>query len=63
MENLKPCAICGKEMHNNEIHFCGGTPTLIHTCINGVEIKIKSDTKSDVTHKWNALIAVINRKD
>lgn len=59
MAELKPCALCGKEMQLNEIHLCGNTNTLIHTCINDIQIKIQADTKYDVARKWNALMAVI----
>lgn len=61
MENLKHCALCGKEMNNNEIHLCGGVPTLIHTCIDGIKIKIQADTKSSVARKWNTFTTVVNR--
>ena len=61
MENLRYCALCGKDINKNEIHLCGGTPTLIHSCINGIQMKIQADTKSEVAHKWNTFVTVANK--
>ena len=58
---LKPCPLCGKEMHETEIHLCGGTPTLIHTCVNDIQIKIQGNTKSDVIRKWTAFVTIANK--
>ena len=59
MEKLKPCALCGKEMHLDEIYLCGSIDTLIHTCINDIQIKIQAKTQYSVVRKWNALMTVI----
>lgn len=59
MENIKPCAICG-EMPG-AINLCGGIPTMMHKCINEIEIKIKADTKGDVIRKWNQFVTIANR--
>ena len=61
MENLIYCPLCGKDMNNNEIHLCGNTPTLIHNCICGIQIKIQADTKSEVARKWNTFVTVANK--
>ena len=61
MENLRCCPLCGKDISSNEIHLCGGTPTLIHNCINDMEIKIKAETKYDVVRKWNTFVTVANK--
>ena len=61
MEELNRCPICGKEMHNNDVHLCGGTPTLSHICINGIDMIVRGDTKHDVVRKWNAFVTVVNR--
>lgn len=61
MENLKSCPLCGKDMNSNEIHLCGNTLTLIHTCVSGIQIKIQADTKSEVARKWNTFVTVANK--
>lgn len=61
MEDLKPCAICGKFMNNSAIHLCGGTSTLIHTCLNCIEIKVCGRDKYDVINKWNTFVFVTKR--
>ena len=61
MENIRYCPLCGKDMNSNDIHLCGGTPTLIHTCISGIQIKIQADTVSEVARKWNTFVAVANK--
>lgn len=62
MKELKPCSICGEKMQESMVYLCGGTPTLIHTCINGVEIRIRADSKCDVIHNWNVFCNVGERK-
>ena len=61
MGKLRYCPLCGKDMSGNEIHLCGGIPTLIHNCISGVQIKIQGDTKHEVACKWSAFITVANK--
>lgn len=61
MINLKNCALCGEEMNNNQIHLCGSIPTLIHICLNDIEIKIQANTRYDVAHKWNTFVTVANK--
>lgn len=61
MEQLQNCPLCGKEMNINQIHLCGGTSTLIHTCINCIEIKIAASNKYDVIRKWNTFVTVANK--
>lgn len=61
MENLKYCPLCGKDMNNNEIHLCGSTPTLIHNCISGIQIKIQANTEHEVARKWNTFVTVANK--
>ena len=60
MESLYNCAICGKKMHDYEIHLCGGVPTLIHSCVNDIEMRIRADTKQDVARKWNSFVTITN---
>lgn len=62
MDNIKPCSICGEEIREPEIHLCGGVPTLIHECINHIEIKVQSDSKQGVLKKWNAYAHVTGRR-
>ena len=59
MESIKPCAICGETPR--AICLCGGIPTMIHTCVNEIEIKIKADTKNDVIRKWNTFVTIVNK--
>lgn len=63
MEELKTCALCGKEMRLNAIHLCGdlyyGKYTLIHTCIDDIQFKIQADTPYGVANKWDTLMTVI----
>ena len=61
MEYLKDCPLCGREMNNTEIHLCGSTPTLIHTCISGIQIKMQGDEKHEVARKWNTFVTVANK--
>ena len=61
MENLRYCPLCGKYMNNNEIHLCGGIPTLIHSCISGTQIKIQAGTEHEVARKWNTFVTVANK--
>ena len=59
--HLRSCALCGKDMNSNEIHLCGGVPTLMHNCICGIEIKIQAVTKPEVARKWNTFVTVGNK--
>lgn len=61
MENLRYCPLCGKDMNYKEIHLCGNTPTLIHSCISGIQIKIQADTKPEIIRKWNTFVTVANK--
>lgn len=61
MESLRCCALCGKDINSNEIHLCGSIPTLIHSCISGIQIKIQADTKPEVIRKWNTFVTVANK--
>lgn len=49
-------------MKESMVYLCGGTPTLIHTCINSVEIRIKANSKYDVIRNWNVFCNVGERK-
>lgn len=62
MKELKQCPMCGEGMKESMVYLCGGTPTLIHTCINSVEIRIKANSKCDVIRNWNVFCNVGERK-
>lgn len=61
MDKIKPCSVCGEEIRETEIHLCGGMPTLIHYCINDIEIKVRANSKQGVAKKWNAYATVTQR--
>ena len=61
MEILKCCPLCCQEMYNNDIHFNGGMPTLWHSCVCGIQIKIQGDSKQEVARKWNTFVAVAGK--
>lgn len=62
MGELKSCPLCGEKLAITKVHLCGGVPTLIHTCVNDIEIKVRADTNHDVIRKWNAFVTVVNRR-
>lgn len=57
-DKMKPCPICGKEINHEDIYLCGGSSNLIHTCINGIEIKICKSSKARVIDDWNVFAYV-----
>lgn len=62
MEKMKTCPLCGKEMNENTImQLYGGVPTLLHTCVSEVGIRIQADTKYDVIRKWNTFVTVVSK--
>ena len=56
---LKQCQICG---YTPILCLCGCVQTIMHTCINEVEIKIRADTKPDVIRKWNGWNQVLDSR-
>lgn len=59
--NMKPCSLCGKEMHDTDIYLCGGISTLIHTCVNCIEIKVRGINKYDVISDWNVFVTIAGK--
>lgn len=58
---MKPCPLCGKEMHDADICLCGGTSTLIHTCVSCIEIKVRGANKYNVIDDWNVFCYIAGK--
>lgn len=59
--DIKTCPICSETEPESSIHLCGGVFTLIHGCVNDIEIKIQADTRYGVIKKWNTFVNYLER--